>query len=392
LPHASWSVVSMAAYLDHAATTPVRPEVWEAMRPYLTEQFGNPSSVHSWGRNARAAIEQARERVADAIGARRDEIVLTAGGTEADNIAVLGRWRVMRPEGARAVCCTAIEHKAVIASAKHAAHEGAELILLAVDQDGSIDEGGLDEALAASPAIVSVMWVNNEVGTVQPMARIAERCRECGVTFHTDAVQAFGKLRVDVGDVACDLLSISAHKFGGPKGTGVLYVRDGVNLEPLEHGGGQERTIRPGTENVAGIVGLGVAAELAAREQESEAVRLETLRDELQTRLCATVRDVFVNGGNAPRAPHILNVSVPGAEQDALLISLDLEGIAVSSGSACQSGAVEPSHVLVAMGRSSPSEASVRFSLGRASTHADIMAASEVFPRVVERVRAFANL
>lgn len=377
-----------AIYLDHAATTPVRPEVRAAMEPYLGPRFGNPSSTHRWGREARAALEDARERLAAAIGARRGEIVFTSGGTEADNLAVLGRWRAVGLGRGGAVACSAIEHKAVLGAAHAAAAEGAEEILLAVDGDGRLDLGALDEALRARPAVVAVMWANNEVGTLQPVAEVAARCREAGVVFHADAIHAFGKVRVRVDEVPCDLLALSGHKIGAPKGIGALYVRSGVELQPLVHGGSQERALRPGTENVALAVGLAVAAELAAREQEDEGRRLALLRDRLEARLSAAIPGLVVNGAGAARVPQTSNVSIPGVEQDALLMALDLEGIAASGGSACQSGTIEPSHVLVAMGRASADEAAVRLSLGRTTTDGEIDAAAERIPRIVERIRA----
>ncbi|HET9985528.1 MAG TPA: cysteine desulfurase family protein [Longimicrobiales bacterium] len=381
-----------AIYLDHAATTPVRPEVRAAMDPYFSPRFGNPSSAHRWGREARAALEEARERLAAALGAQRRELIFTSGGTEADNLAVLGRWRALADRGAVGVACSAIEHKAVLGAAHAAAAEGAEEILLAVDTEGRLDLGALDEALRARPAVVAVMWANNEVGTLQPVAEIATRCRAAGVAFHTDAIQAFGKVRVRVDEVPCDLLALSGHKIGAPKGIGALYVRSGVELRPLVHGGSQERELRPGTENVAFAVGLSVAAELAAHEQEEERARLEGLRTRLEARLQAAIPGLAVNGAGAPRAPQMLNVSIPGVEQDALLMALDLEGLAVSGGSACQSGAVEPSHVLVAMGRASPGEAAIRLSLGRTTTETEVDAAAERLPAVVERIRALAVL
>jgi cysteine desulfurase len=374
-----------AIYLDHAATTNLRREVLDAMLPYFDTRFGNPSSIHRWGREARNALEEARERLARALGARRREVIFTGGGTEADNLAVLGCWRARGASGA--VVCSAVEHKAVSAAAKHAGAEGAPLIVVAVDADGLIDIGALTEALRAAPCVVSVMWGNNEVGTIQPIAEIAAHCRNAGIAFHTDAVQAFGKLRVRVDETAIDMLSISAHKIGGPKGVGALFVRDGVSLHPLTHGGGQERDLRPGTENVAAAVGLAVAAELAANEQVAEHARLTALRDRLQARLCALVPDVVVNGAGAPRLPHILHVSLPAADQEALIIGMDLEGVAVSGGSACQSGTVEPSHVLVAMGRAHAEDASVRFSLGHSTTVNEVDAAAEIFARVAARVR-----
>jgi cysteine desulfurase len=376
-------------YLDHAATTALRPEVREAMAPYLDERFGNPSSIHRWGRQARNALEEARERLAHALGARRREIVFTGGGTEADNLAVLGRWRSACRNGGEpgAVVCSAVEHKAVAAAAKHAVEEHATLIVLGVDEEARVDLGALDEALAAGPCIVSVMWANNEVGTIQPVAEIGRMCRERGVVFHTDAVQAFGKIPVDVRQTPCDLLSVSAHKIYGPKGIGALYIRESTDVLPLVHGGGQERELRPGTENVAAAVGFARAAELACGEREGEAARLGALRDRLEAGLRQHVGDIVVNGAGAPRLPNILNVTVPAADQEALLIGLDLEGVAASGASACQSGTVQPSHVLAAMGRVRPAAAAVRLSLGRATRDADIDFAIAAFARVVDQLR-----
>jgi cysteine desulfurase len=378
-----------AIYLDHAATTLPRAEVREIMGRCETERFGNPSSVHRWGREARLELETARERLAAVIGASRDEVVFTSSGTESDNLALLGAARAVRKHGGPAlVVCSAIEHKAVLGAARQVGSEGARLELLDVDPKGCVDLAQVDQMLEAMPSIVSVLWGNNEVGVLQPVAEIGARCRSAGVFFHTDAVQALGRVRVRVDETPCDLLSISGHKFGGPRGMGALYVRKGVALAPLLHGGGQERQLRPGTQNVAGAVGLALAAELATREMESESRRLGALRDRLESLLLQAVPDVVVNAGGAPRLPHISNLSFPGVDLESLLIALDLEGVAVSSGSACQSGTVEPSHVLVAMRRAVPGEASVRFSLGRTTTSEEIEEAAARVIRVVQRVRA----
>ena len=385
-------------YLDNAATTPVRAEVFEAMQPFFGARFGNPSSVHRLGREARGALEEARERVAGALGAQRREIFFTSGGTEADNLAVLGRSRAVARAGRKpVVAVSAIEHKAVLGAAKEAVHEGAELSVIAVDERGVIDLNALEHLLAVRSenqelAVAAAMWVNNEVGTVQPMTEIVERCGAAGVPVHTDAVQAFGRVPVRVDKLACATLAISGHKIGAPKGIGALFVRAGTELVALTHGGGQERDLRPGTENLTGAVALGVAVELAVREQESEARRLGGLRDQLERALRAALPDAYVNGGGAERAPHILNLGLAGVDQEALLVSLDLEGIAVSSGSACQSGAVDPSHVLLAMGRGRPGEASVRLSLGRQTTEREIQFVSERMPRVVARIRQLAGV
>jgi cysteine desulfurase len=382
-------------YLDHAATTPVRPEVLEAMLPYLTEQtFGNPSSAHRYGRAARAGIEQARREIAAAVGAEPSQVIFTSGGTEADNLSVLGAALAARDRGApMAVAVSATEHKAVLAAAHAVCHLGGAESILPVDAAGRLALDALDAALAERPAVVSVMWVNNEVGTVQPVREIAARCQAAGVTFHTDAVQAFGKLAVSMRDLPCTLLTLSGHKLGAPKGIGALVVRDRRAVEAIIHGGGQQYGLRPGTENVAGAVALGRAVTLAAAEQAGEAERLAALRDTLAERLLAAVPDLRVNGAGAERAPHVLNVSVAGADSEALLMHLDLAGVAASGGSACSTGAIEPSHVLVAMGV--PRElalGAIRFSLGRESTMADVERVAEVLPGVVAKVRRLAGV
>jgi cysteine desulfurase len=382
-------------YLDHAATTPVRPEVLEAMLPYLTNQaFGNPSSAHRYGRAARAGIEQARRDVAQAVGAEPNQVIFTSGGTEADNLGIIGAALASRDRGG-SVCAvvSAIEHKAVLAASHAVCHLGGREIVLPVDRLGRVSLEALDAALADRPAVVSIMWVNNEVGVVQPVAEIARRCREAEVVFHTDAVQAFGKVPVSVTDLPCTLLTLSGHKIGAPKGIGALVVRDRKAVEAIIHGGGQQYGIRPGTENVAGAVALGRAALLAAREQAEEAVRLRELRDRLAARLLAGVTDLTVNGEGTETAPHVLNVSVAGADSEALLMHLDLAGIAASSGSACSTGSVEPSHVLVAMGV--PRDlalGAIRFSLGHGSTVEDVDRVADVMPAVVAKVRQLAGV
>ena len=382
-------------YLDHAATTPVRPEVLEAMLPYLTNQaFGNPSSAHRFGRAARAGFEQARREVAQAVGAEPNQVIFTSGGTEADNLGIIGAALASRDRGG-SVCAvvSAIEHKAVLAAAHAVCHLGGREVVLPVDGHGHVHLDALDAALAERPAVVSIMWVNNEVGVVQPVDEIARRCREAEVVFHTDAVQAFGKLRVSMSELPCTLLTLSGHKIGAPKGIGALVVRDRRAVEAIIHGGGQQYGIRPGTENVAGAVALGRAALLAAREQVEEAERLRALRDRLARGLRAAVSDLTVNGEGAETAPHVLNVSIAGADSEALLMHLDLAGIAASSGSACSTGSVEPSHVLVAMGV--PRDlalGAIRFSLGRESTADDVDRVAEVMPAVVAKVRQLASV
>ena len=376
-----------AIYLDHAATTSMRDEVREAMRPYESERFGNPSSSHRWGRQARGALEEARDRLAGAIGARRTEIVFTGGGTEADNLAILGAWRRHGAPG-RWIASSAIEHSAVRGAVERAAGEGAGTQTLGVDDRGVVDAGALDEVLRLPTVLVAVMWVNNEVGTIQPVERLAAACRGQGVLFHTDAVQAFGRTPIRVDRVACDTLALSAHKIGGPKGIGCIFVRSGVELEPLSRGGGQESGLRPGTQNVAAAVGFACAAELAVTELADECARLRGLRDLLESELLRHCADLIVNAHGAERAPHVVNVSVPGVAPDALVIGLDLEGVAASAGSACHSGSHEPSHVLTAMGRTVDGEAAARLSLGHTTTETDVRIAAERFGRVVRRLRA----
>lgn len=368
-------------YLDHAATTPVRPEARAAMEPFLGERYGNAASGHAAGRAARAALEEARDRVAEALGADRSEVVFTSGGTEADNQAVLGRWRAT----GGGVVVSAVEHSAVRAAAAQAAREGAQSTTLAVNEGGVVDVGALEEVLEDRPAVVSVMWANNEVGTIQPVAAIAERCRARGTVFHTDAVQAVGHLPVSVRDVACDLLAISGHKFGGPQGAGVLFVRRGIEVSPLIQGGGQERGLRAGTSNVAGAVGLAAALDAAVGGLEAEAARVRALRDQLEAELIATVARVRVLGAPDARVPHILAVGVDGVDPNVLLASLDLSGLAVSSGSACHTGTTAPSPVLLAMGVEH--DAVLRFSLGWTTTEADIAAAAGTLGAVVDRAR-----
>lgn len=369
-------------YLDHAATTPIRPEVSAAMQRCYAAPWGNASSMHAPGRAARAALEEARERVAAAIGADPREVVFTSGGTEADNLAVLGRWRAARA----AIAVSAVEHSAVRQAAAIGAREGAAVLTLAVDEEGRLDLGSLEEALEEELSVVSVMWGNNETGALQPVSEIAALCAARNVAFHTDAVQAVGHVPVRVDQTACTLLSLSAHKLGGPPGVGALYVRDGTEIEPLIGGGGQERGLRAGTSYVAGAVGLATALDLAVRDLETERSRLAGLRDRLEAVLVGAVPDLRVNGGGPDRLPHILNLGLNGVPADVLIASLDLAGLAVSTGSACLSGAAEPSHVLVAMGATA--DAVLRFSLGWSSTREDVDRGAAAFLEVLERTKA----
>ena len=377
-------------YLDHAATTPVRPEVLEAMLPYFgATSFGNPSSAHRFGRTARAGLEQARREVALAIGAEPSQVIFTSGGTEADNLAIIGTALAARDRGEpMRIVTAATEHKAILAAAHQVVKLGGSEEILPVGRSGLVDLAAFERALERKPAVVSVMWVNNETGVRQPVEAIAARCAEALVPFHSDAVQAFGKIALSLIDTPCAFLTLSGHKIGAPKGVGALVVRDRKAVDAIIHGGGQQFGIRPGTENVAGAVALGRAATLAGREVGTESVRLAGLRDGLAAALTAAVPGLVLNGADAPRAPHVLNVAVPGGDNEALLMHLDLAGIAASGGSACSTGAREASHVLVAMGlERNVALASVRFSLGHETTEQDTARLVAVFPGVVEKVR-----
>ncbi|MEO8579680.1 MAG: cysteine desulfurase family protein [Gemmatimonadales bacterium] len=379
-------------YLDHAATTPVREEVFEAMKPFYGPRFGNPSSTHRWGREARAALDEARERVGRCLGARPDEICFTSGGTEADNLAILGAWRALKAKGRTAVVTTPIEHKAILGAVHQAALEGAEERFLGMTPDGVIDPASFDELVDDQVAVCSMMWVNNEIGSIQPVPQLAAKAKERGAMVHTDAVQAFGKVTIDAQKQQFDFLTISGHKFGAPKGIGALFIRRGTHLEPLMHGGTQDRGRRPGTENVAAAVGLARAAELTLAECEAHCARIGHLRDKLEAGIVARVPDAVVHGRGAERAPHILNLSVPGTDSESLLMALDLRGIAASGGSACQSGSTSPSHVLTAIGvRPDLASAAIRMSLGVLTTDNCIDRVIEVFPALVAKARQLAT-
>jgi cysteine desulfurase len=378
----------MRAYLDYNSTTPVEPAVLAAMLPYLRENFGNASSIHSAGQAARAGVDRARESVAALVSARPAEIVFTSGGTEADNLAIFG---VMGAATAarKHIIVTAIEHHAVLNSCQALEKQGIAATIVPVGHDGIVDPENIRRALRPETILISVMFTNNELGTIQPIEAIGKIAGEADVYFHCDAVQAAGKLPFDVGRLGVDLLSISAHKIYGPKGVGALFVRSGTPLEPQFHGGHHERDRRPGTENVPGIVGLGKAAELARQNLAADTERLTAYRDRLENALLAAIPSVRINGDRTRRVGNTTNLTFAGARGEALLIALDLQGVAVSTGAACSSGAVEPSHVLLAAGLS-PDEArsSLRFSLGRPTTAEEIDHAIEVIPAVVERLRS----
>jgi cysteine desulfurase len=378
-------------YLDHAATTPVREEVFEAMKPFFGPRFGNPSSTHRWGREARAALDEARERVGRCLGARPDEICFTSGGTEGDNLAILGAWRALKAKGRKAVVTTPIEHKAILGAVHQAAREGAEERIVAMTSDGVVDMQSFDDLVDDAVAVCTTMWVNNEIGTIQPVPELAAKAKSRGALFHTDAVQAFGKLSIDAQKQQFDFLTISGHKFGAPKGIGVLFIRRGTAIEPLMHGGTQDRGRRPGTENVAAAVGLARAAELTLAEREAHCARLLKLREKLEAGILARVPDAVIHGRGADRAPHIVNISVPGTDSESLLMALDLRGIAASGGSACQSGSIDPSHVLSALGvRPDLANAAIRMSLGSLTTDHCIDRVIEVFPALVAKARQLA--
>jgi cysteine desulfurase len=379
-------------YLDHAATTPVHPEVAKAMLPYFTEAFGNPSSIYSYGQEARGAIEEARIKVAELIGARPEEITFTSGGTEANNFALKGVAYANESKGNH-IITTAIEHHAVLEPCKFLEKRGFTITYLPVDKYGLVDPDDVKKAITAKTILISVMHANNEVGTIEPVAEIGEIAREAGVYFHTDAVQTAGHVPVNVDELKVDLLSISAHKFYGPKGIGALYVRKGTKLVPFMHGGQQEKRRRAGTENVPGIVGLGKAAELAGQEMDKEAKRQAYLRDKLIGGLMEKIEHLHLNGHPRKRLPNNINISVDFVEGESMLLNLDLEGICASTGSACSSASLEPSHVLLALGVP-PEQAhgSLRFTLGRENTEADVERVLEVLPRIVGKLRAMSPL
>lgn len=381
----------MRVYLDYNATTPVAPAVLEAMLPFLGENFGNAGSVHTPGQRARAAVDSARESVAALIGAKPSEVVFTSGGTEADNLALFGTVAVSaKPR--KHVITTAIEHHAILHTCEELERQGIEVTIVPVsrasESQGVVDPEEIRRALRPETVLISVMHANNELGTIQPIEEIGRIAAEAGVRFHCDAVQSAGKVPLDVNRLGVDLLSISAHKFCGPKGVGALYVRSGVPLAPRFFGGHAERDRRPGTENVPGIVGLGKAAELARNLLAEDSARIGSLRDRLEAALLERVPAARVNGDRAHRVPNTTNITFPGAGGEALLIALDLQGIACSTGAACSSGSTEPSHVLLAAGLSrDDARSSLRFSLGRPTTTEEIDYAISVIPTVVERIR-----
>ena len=376
-------------YLDHNATTPPAPAVVERMTAALQEAFGNPSSVHHFGQMAKAVLDEARSAVAALIGADPSEVVFTSGGTESDNFAIRGVAEALEVTGRRHLIATAIEHEAVINTLKALARRGWKTTLLPVGETGIVSPAALEAALTDETALVSVMHANNEIGTIQPIADLARIANARGAVFHTDAVQSAGKIPVDVKALGVDLLSLSAHKFYGPKGVGAIWIRRGLRLQAPVTGGKQERSRRAGTENGAGIVGLGVAAELARTKMADEAARLAPLRDRLEEGVLRAVTGTAINGARTPRVPNTTNISFDRVEAESLLIALDLAGFAVSTGSACSSGTLEPSHVLKAMGfPPHRTQNSIRFSLGTMNTEADIDRVISALPGIVEKLRS----
>ncbi len=378
----------MRVYLDHNATTPLHPEVLAAMSPFLTQRFGNASSVHAWGREARQALESARSTVAHALGtADVQSVVFTSGGTEADNLALFGVAAAQASRGCH-VIVSAVEHPAVLTAADYLAQHGYVVTRLPVDSQGLLDPDQVRHAIRPDTVLVSIMHSNNETGVVLPVAEVGKICREAGVTFHTDAVQSLGRLPLDIDGLGVDLLSLSAHKLQGPKGVGALYIRRGTKMRAILHGGNQERSRRAGTENVPGTVGLARAIELSVRGMEGAAERWTVLRDRLEQGLLAALPGVAVNGHPTQRLPQTSNLAIAGVEAESLILALDLHGIGVSSGAACSSGSLEPSHVLLAMGHPRErAESSIRFSLGPETTAAEIDYVLTILPAIVRRMR-----
>ncbi|MGB2716442.1 MAG: IscS subfamily cysteine desulfurase [Vicinamibacterales bacterium] len=379
----------MRIYFDHNATTPLDRSVVEVMTTVLLQDFGNASSVHYFGQQAKARLDDARSAVADLIGGEPSEIVFTSGGTESDNFALRGVAEALEATGRKHLIATTIEHEAVLVTLKALARRGWKVTLLPVGQTGIVDPDALTAALTDDTALVSVMHANNELGTIQPVAELARRAHARSAVFHTDAVQSVAKIPVDVKKLDVDLLSLSAHKFNGPKGAGALWIKRGTRIQAILTGGKHERTRRAGTENVPGIAGLGQASKLAARKLGTEAARMTALRDRLERGVLESIPDTAVNGAREPRVPNTSNISFDGIEAESLLIALDLEGIAVSTGSACSSGTLEPSHVLRAMGLPTHrTQNSIRLSLGQGNTEQEVDSFLATLPGVVHKLRA----
>jgi cysteine desulfurase len=382
----------MRTYFDYNATTPLAPGVGDIVAAVARDTFGNPSSVHHFGQQAKAVLDEARSSVAHLVGGDAAEIVFTSGGTEADNLAIRGAAEALEATGRRHLVASAIEHEAVLNTLKALARRGWRTTLVPVDRSGIVSPARVREALADDTALVSVMHANNEIGTIQPVAEIAAVAHERGALVHTDAVQSLGKIPVDARALGVDLLSLSAHKFNGPKGVGALWVKRGTRMQPILTGGRHERSRRAGTENVPGIAGMGMAARLAASKMTAEAARLSALRDRLENAVLRTIPGTAVNGSREARVPNTTNISFDRVEAESLLIALDLEGVAVSTGSACSSGTLEPSHVLRAMGLPAHrTQNSLRFSLGLFSTEEEVDRLVGVLPELVEKLRSLSR-
>jgi len=379
-------------YLDHSATTPVHPEVLEAMLPYYKEKFGNPSSIHEYGRVAKTALEEAREKVAKLFNCSPYEIYFTSGGTESDNLAIKGVAFANKKKG-KHIITSSVEHHAVLESCKFLKKEGYEITYLPVDRWGLVDPNDLRKNIKDDTILVSIMHVNNETGTIQPIEELVRIAKEKGVYFHTDAVQSAGKIPIDVQELPIDLASISGHKIYGPKGVGAIYIRKGTRIIPLSHGGHHERSRRAGTENIPGIVGLGEAVEMALKDMDKHNKHLKNLTETFFKKLKETVKDIQLNGHPEKRIPSTLNISFKGVEGESIILSLDMKGVAVASGSACTSGSLEPSHVLSAM-RIEPAvtQSSIRFSFGTENTPEDADYVIGVLPEIIERLRSMSPI
>jgi cysteine desulfurase len=378
-------------YLDHTATTPLDPRVYEAMKPYFTDKFGNASSIHRFGREARAALDESREKIAKLLGARAGEVIFVGSGTEADNFALKGVAREMKNSGKDHIITSKVEHHAVLESCGFLEEDGFRVTYVDVDGSGMVDPQSVEAAITPGTGLISIMHANNEVGTINPIAGLSSLARERNIVFHSDAVQSFGKLPLNVGPPGADLLSSSAHKIYGPKGIGALYIRNGTKIERFMHGGGQERGRRAGTENVPLAVGFAKAAELMEQDRISESRRLGALKERFRTILAERFPSIVFNGHRTESLPHILNISFDSkkleVDGEALLFNLDLAGIAVTSGSACTSGSIKPSHVLLAMGRDrQTAQATVRFSLGRATTEEDLVYTAGKLEEIIKRI------
>jgi cysteine desulfurase len=380
-------------YLDHNATTQPHPEVVEAMMPYYRDLFGNAASIHWFGREAKKGLEEARNSVASLIGANDpEEVVFTSGGTESDNFAIMGMAHALRKKGNH-IITSSIEHHAVENPCRLLEKNGYEVTYLPADKYGIIDGEALKKSITDKTILVSVMYANNEVGTIEPVEDMVKIAKEKGITVHTDAVQAIGKIPVDVKDLGVDLLSMSGHKFYGPKGIGALYIRKGTKISPMQLGGYHEKKRRAGTQNVPGIVGMGKAAEIAIRDMADESVKLRVLRDKLHQGIEKGIKETKLNGHPTKRLPNTLNISFEYLEGESIILNLDMEGISVSTGSACTSGSLEPSHVLIAMGTPAvTAQGSIRFSLGRINTEEEISRVLEVLPPIIDRLRKMSPL